>query len=212
MQRFYQNVMELDIVDATDQQFSVIVGETLLIFIKSEQVATYHFAINIPGNQFTIMKHWIKDRLTLNTEGAIDEIYYSTFDADSMYFEDPAGNIIELIGRRNRDLFGSLTKEAFLNISEVGVVTPFVTEVGEQLQDLGIPLRHDTAVDPHSLNFLGKDDTFIVLVPPARRWTFSSQKSATHPLEMVLNDGKEITLDHEGIITLTTQHTANSEE
>src|SRR5690625_575704 len=69
MQRFYQNVMELDIINIRDQQFSVIVGETTLIFIQSEQTAVYHFAINIPGNQFTIMKHWIKDRLTLNREG-----------------------------------------------------------------------------------------------------------------------------------------------
>src|SRR5690625_3232412 len=76
MQRFYQNVMELDIINIRDQQFSVIVGETTLIFIQSEQTAVYHFAINIPGNQFTIMKHWIKDRLTLNREGGIDEIYY----------------------------------------------------------------------------------------------------------------------------------------
>src|SRR5690625_5802009 len=81
------------------------------------------------------MKHWIKDRLTLNREGGIDEIYYPTFDADAIYFEDPAGNSVELIGRRKRDLFGSLTKEAFLNISEIGITTPFVTEVGEQLQE-----------------------------------------------------------------------------
>ncbi|HLS59756.1 MAG TPA: hypothetical protein VK044_01325 [Virgibacillus sp.] len=211
MQRFYQNVMELDIIDIRDQQFSVIVGETTLIFIQSEQTAVYHFAINIPGNQFTIMKHWIKDRLTLNREGGIDEIYYPTFDADAIYFEDPAGNSVELIGRRKRDLFGSLTKEAFLNISEIGITTPFVTEVGEQLQDFGIPLRHGTAIDPHSLNFLGQDDAFIVLVPPARRWRFSALQSATCPLEIVLDDGKEIILDHEGHIALTKPDTANNE-
>jgi len=211
MRRFYQNVMQLDIIDHHDQQFSVIVGETTLIFIQSEQEAAYHFAINIPGNQFTIMKQWMKDRLTLNREGGIDEIYYSTFDADAIYFEDPAGNSVELIGRRKRDLFGSLTKEAFLNISEIGVATPFVTEVGEQLQDFGIPLRHGTTIDPDSLNFLGQDDTFIVLVPPARRWTFSTLQSATYPLEIILDDGKEIMLDHEGHITLTKHETASNE-
>src|SRR5690625_5700192 len=103
--------------------------------------------MNIPGNQFTIMKQWMKDRLTSNTEGGIDEIYYSTFDADAIYFEDPAGNSVGVIGRRKRGLVGSLTKEAFHNISEIGVATPFVTEVGERLQDRGRAIRHGRTGD-----------------------------------------------------------------
>src|SRR5690625_7279128 len=102
--------MELDIIDIRDQQFSVIVGETTLIFIQSEQTAVYHFAINIPGNQFTIMKHWIKDRLTLNREGGIDEIYYPTFDADAIYFEDQLEIILYLIGGGKRVLLVVLIK------------------------------------------------------------------------------------------------------
>src|SRR5690625_3810297 len=123
-----------------------------------------------------MMKYWMKDRLTLNREGGIDEVYFPNFDADSMYFEDPAGNIIELIGRRTRDMFGNITSAAFLNISEIGIVTPSVMEVGEQLQDFGIPLRGGTEVNPDKINFLGRDESFIILVPPNRKWYFSNQK------------------------------------
>lgn len=106
LKRFYANVLELDITTSGNEQFTVNIGETGVTFQQSEKPSIYHFAINIPGNQFVIMKSWIQDRLTLNKDGGINEIYYPSLDADSMYFEDPAGNLIELIGRRHRDLFG----------------------------------------------------------------------------------------------------------
>ena len=158
LKRFYGNIMDLDLTESGEEQFDVIVGESIITFKQSNRPAFYHFAINIPGNQFSMIKSWMQDRVTLNRGESMDEVYFSSFDADSMYFEDPAGNIVELIGRRKRDLFGEVTKASFLNVSEVGIVTPFVSEVGEQLQDIGVPLRAGTEVDPESLNFLGKDE------------------------------------------------------
>jgi len=122
-------------------------------------------------------------------------------DADSMYFEDPAENIIELIGRRKKDLFGDLSVASFLNISEVSITTPHVANVGENIQDFGIPLFGSTNVYPDELNFLGNGDTFIVLVPPGRRWYFSKTKSETHPLEITLKDGRKININEEGEIS-----------
>ncbi|WP_339254097.1 glyoxalase [Sporosarcina sp. FSL W8-0480] len=197
LKRFYGNVLELDITDSASEQFTVRIGESNLTFKHTDQPAFYHFAINIPGNQFSMMKYWITDRITLNREEGRDEVYFPSFDADSMYFEDPAGNIVELIGRRKRDLFGDLTKESFLNISEISMTTPHVVEVGDQLQDLGIPLRNGTEVNPDELNFLGRGDTFIVLVPPGRKWYFSKKNAETFPLEMTWN-GEVIKLDQEG--------------
>lgn len=201
LRRFYGNVLELDLTDSAPEHFTVRFGESHLTFKHTEQPAFYHFAINIPGNQFSMMKYWITDRLTLNREEGRDEVYFPSFDADSMYFEDPAGNIVELIGRRKRDLFGDLTKESFLNISEMSITTPHVVEVGDQLQDLGIPLRNGTEVEPNELNFLGRGDTFMVLVPPGRRWYFSKKTSETFPLEMTWND-EVIKLDGEGKLEL----------
>lgn len=201
LRRFYGNVLELDVTEATAEHFTVRIGESHLTFKQTEQPAFYHFAINIPGNQFSMMKYWILDRVTLNREEGRDEVYFPSFDADSMYFEDPVGNIVELIGRRKRDLFGDLTKESFLNLSEVGMATPHVVEVGDQLQDVGIPLRNGTEVEPDELNFLGKGDAFIVLVPPGRRWYYSKKASESYPLELTWND-THIKLNGEGRLSL----------
>lgn len=197
LRRFYVNMLELDLTESTAEQFTVRIGESHLTFKQTDKPAFYHFAINIPGNQFSMMKYWITDRITLNREESRDEVYFPSFDADSMYFEDPVGNIVELIGRRKRDLFGDLTKESFLNISEIGMATPYVGEVGDELQDLGIPLRNGTEVEPNELNFLGRGDNFIVLVPPGRRWYFSKKVSEVYPLELTWNN-THIKLDKEG--------------
>lgn len=202
LKRFYRNVMGFEIIQSSTEEFSVKVGESTIIFRQSDQPAFYHFAINVPGNQFSMIKHWMQERLTLNREKAVDQVYFSNFDADSVYFEDPAGNIIELIGRRNKDVFGNVTINSFLNVSEVGIVTPHIIDVGDQLQDAGIPLWQGTEVDPKSLNFLGKGDTFIVLVPPKRRWYFSKSDAETHPLEITLNDGTDIILDEDGKMSM----------
>lgn len=203
LQRFYGNILELPITASSDEQFTVKVGTSEISFRQSDQPSFYHFAINIPGNQFSLMKYWLKDRLTLNRESGIDEVYFPSFDADSVYFEDPAGNLIECIGRRKRDLFGHVTTASFLNVSEVGIATPFVSDVGDALQDFGIPLRHGTEVNPKTLNFLGKDDAFVVLVPTNRKWYFSKRNAETHPLEITLTDNRHISLDKDGLITLS---------
>jgi len=138
----------------------------------------------------------------LNRDETREEVYFPGFDADSMYFEDPAGNVVELIGRRKQDLFGDLTNASFLNVSEVGMVTPLIADVGDRLQDFGIPLHYGTEVNPDTVNFLGKDDSFIVLVPPARKWYFSQKLSETYPLEITLNDDRVITMDEGGKVFL----------
>lgn len=198
LKRFYMNVLQLDITNVTAEKFTVTIGSSSITFKLFDEPAFYHFAINIPGNQFSQMKYWITEKIKLNRDRGRDEIYFPNFDADSMYFYDAGGNIVELIGRRNRDMFGDLTSAAFLNVSEIGIVTPYVAEIGEQLQDLGIPLNGSTEVNPHGINFLGRDDAFIVLVPPERQWFFSDKKAQVFPLEIVLTNGQHLQLDHEG--------------
>jgi hypothetical protein len=203
MKRFYANVLELDIIDSSSEQFTVNAGETNIIFQHSDTPSFYHFAINIPGNQFSIIKQWLMERLTLVRNRGKTDIYYPSLGGDSMYFEDPSGNLVEFIGRRDRDLFGSFTKEAFFDVSEVGMTTPHLSEVGEELQDIGLPLRQGAEVDTEAMNYLGRGDAFIVLVPPELEWEFSHKKAETHPLEITFSDGRHIVMDEEGLVEVT---------
>lgn len=204
LQRFYMNIMELPIIDRSKKSFTIKVGTSHLTFKETDVPAFYHFAFNIPGNQFSLIKSWIKNKIPLNREGGRDEVYFRNFDADSIYFEDPAGNVIELVGRRHRDLFGAPSPESFLNISEISITTYDMTRVGEKIQEIGIPLWRATEINPHALNFLGREDTFIVLVPPGRKWYFSKQISEIFPLDILLTTGETLSIDEEGHLTIST--------
>lgn len=200
---FYGNVLGLTIVESGDEYFKLSIGTSTLTFQQSTKKALYHFAINIPGNQFTLAKHWAKERVTLNREDAVDETYYSRFDADAFYFEDPAGNVVELIARRNVDKWSDFNIDSLLNLSEVSITTPFVQEVGEQIQDIGIHVSGHVDIEANELNFLGSKNTFILLVPPNRRWYFSKKMSVTSPIDIELTDGQTIKVSEDGKVVIT---------
>lgn len=203
MRRFYGNILELEITERAEDRFTVRFGTTDVTFVAVQRPAYYHFAISIPGNQFSMLKYWIQDRVPLNWEDGVDEVYFRAFDADSMYFEDPAGNIVELIGRRKKDVYGDISRSSFLNISEVGLVTRDVSQAGQKLFDAGLPLR-GTDLEPDDLNFIGSGDSYFVLVPQGRRWYFSKKAAEIHPLGAVLTNGTEFLLDDEGTISHST--------
>ncbi|MDN7246666.1 serine hydrolase [Planococcus shenhongbingii] len=198
MKGFYEYQMGFRIVEEDDTSFTLAVGDSQLVFQASERPAIYHFAFNIPGNQFTLAKGWASSRVTLNRQEGMDEVYYANFNADAFYFQDPAGNVIEFIARRHIDRMGNFTVDSLLNISEVSITTKHVKEVGEQIEAMDIPVRGNKGIEPHALNFLGQGDAFILLVAPKRTWYFSKQKSEVHPLSIELMDGRQIGITEEG--------------
>lgn len=198
MKGFYEYQLGFRIIEEDEASFTLAIGESVLIFKRSGRSAFYHFAFNIPGNQFTLAKNWASSRVTLNRQEGMDEIFYANFNADAFYFEDPAGNIIEFIARRNVDRMGDFTIDSLLNISEVSITTPFVEKVGEQLEAMDIPVRGNKGIEPKVLNFLGQGDAFILLVAPKRVWYFSKHKSEVHPLAIQFQDGRQIEIDEEG--------------
>lgn len=202
LRRFYMNVLSFPISEVTSNSFNVQVGTSTIEFIEQEKVARYHFAINIPGNQFTIIKDWISDRYSLETNEGVDKIYRVKFAADSFYIKDPSGNLIEFIGRRSRDFLGTFTLEAFYDLSEISIVTNSVNEVGELIQDEAIPLYSNSQIDESGVNYLGKDDSFIVLVPEGRKWAFSNESAIISPLIIYLTDKRIIEVDQTGQVTI----------
>ncbi len=198
MKGFYEYQMGFRIVEEDSESFTLAIGSSTLIFKESERKSVYHFAFNIPGNQFTLAKSWAASRVTLNRQEGMNEIFYANFNADAFYFQDPAGNVVEFIARRNVDRMGDFTIDSLLNISEVSITTPFVEDIGELLEDMDIPVRGNKGIEPKALNFLGRDDAFILLVAPKRTWYFSKQKSEVHPLTIELVDGRQIEIDEEG--------------
>jgi hypothetical protein len=122
---YYSNVLWLP-VKASAVELRVQVGETELVFVQSDAGfdGAYHFAFNIPENQFRTAKDWIARRVPLlkDLEGE-DEFSSESWNSHSVYFKDAAGNVLEFIARHNlKNAVDRLfTSEQILNVSEIGL-------------------------------------------------------------------------------------------
>ncbi|TKD72298.1 glyoxalase [Pseudalkalibacillus hwajinpoensis] len=207
---FYVEKFGFRLVKSDKSGFEIKVGKSVLAFKQTTNSTTpfYHFAFTIPVNKFKEAKAWAKEKVTLTKEENKDEIFFMHINAQSFYFIDPAGNIVELISRKLTapcsETLG-FSVEEILTISEINLTTTKVDSVGEELLAFGIPVRDDEPLQNDSLNFLGEAEggSFILLGPANRRWIFSNQYSVPYPLIIEVDNIKQIELNGRGEVHLS---------
>ena len=101
MKHYYGQILGFPIEKETPNSFVVTFGISSIEFNDYDVVGEpyYHFAFDIPCNQFAQAKQWIQNKTELLTEEGADEIDFTLSCAKSIYFEDPSGNILEFIAR-----------------------------------------------------------------------------------------------------------------
>lgn len=176
-------------------------GESELEFRKNNLNSKpfYHFAFNIPSNQFSEAKEWAKKKVVLNVEDGEDEVYFSRSNAHSFYFMDPAGNIVEFISRHTTSPESNepFSIDSILNMSEMNLTTDEVLEVGNQLIEYGISVRDGEALSD-GFHFMGENGVYLLLGPSGRRWFFSDLDAEVHPLMLEIDNEKQIEINRQG--------------
>jgi len=134
---YYSSVLELP-VRMFETSLEIMVGNSTLLFTKADPDfdGAYHFAFNIPENQFEAAKKWIESRIALlSDEEGKDEFESKTWNSHSIYFKDVAGNVLEFIARH--DLKNAVKKNfdssQILNISEIGLPSDDVVSWANEL-------------------------------------------------------------------------------
>jgi len=139
---YYSQVLELPVTLSADK-LKVQVGETTLVFTQAlpDFDGAYHFAFNIPKNQFGAAKAWISARIPLlkDEDGQI-EFESASWNSHSVYFKDTAGNVLEFIARHNLKNAAATNFDGtqILNVSEIGLpadgVVTFANELCAKLE------------------------------------------------------------------------------
>ncbi|MFD6441335.1 VOC family protein [Peribacillus sp. NPDC060186] len=204
MKKFYVELLNAKLLDESHHGFTIKAGDSELVFTETKhgREPFYHFAFNIPSNQFQEAKQWIKGRTTLNTEDGDDEVYFSHLNAHSLYFTDPAGNIVEFIARHSiaPESDVPFSMDSLLNIGEINLTTTEINAIGQKLIDFGIPPRDNGTLNPNGISFMGSNGVFILLSKPGRRWFFSDRAAEVHPLTIDIEPEKTIQQDENGDI------------
>jgi catechol-2,3-dioxygenase len=199
---FYKAGINLQTDLKNDEEIIIRIGSTELVF-KQVSVADpfYHIAINIPANKIEEAKNWLMASVDLIwiDDYKSDIADFVNWRAKSVYFFDPAGNIIELIARFDLD---NKTEEPFsaaqfLSISEVGLVIK-ANEFDESVTSLlkQYQLSYFTKQPPlPQFRAIGDDEGLFIVVPENRNWFPTDKASGIYPMEVQFeNNGEKYTL------------------
>lgn len=202
MQDFYVGLLGFQLVNRTEELLVIRAGESILEFHSDYTLKNpfYHFAFNIPSNQFDQAKEWIKTKVPLNQENGKEEVYFDKLEESSLYFMDPSENIVEFISRKSAPkAFDIFSVQQILNLSEVNITTDDVQTGVSCLDTFGLSIRNGDGIR-ESVNFMGELDSFVVVGRVGRRWLCSNKYSEIHPNTIVLDYNKMIEVDRNGNI------------
>lgn len=186
---FYHGLLDLEFREKPGESLQVDIGNSALTFSENPGFqGIYHLAFNIPCNQIELAKNWLERRRIPLIPGFKGEpiIEFPNWHARSVYFFDPAGNIVEFIARRDlqNDCTQAFGPEAFLEISEVGIVTEAVDRFRETAAERYGVLDFDKQPALPAFAALGDDHGLFIVVPKGRHWVFTDVPATINPLEV----------------------------
>lgn len=199
LRTFYADTLDCPVTNADAGEFTIEIGTTDVTFsgIDDRSDPSYHFAINIPQNQFDDARTWLSDRVELvsDAETGEHEIFFEDWNAHAIYGLDPANNLFELIARHDLSndsdrLFGS---EHFRRVSEIGLPVPNVRRAVEAIKDnVGVSLRNNRATaitDDASFAAVGDDHGLFIVVEEGRGWfPIRNQAAEVYPVTIGISD------------------------
>lgn len=178
---FYLHVLKLHTALAADT-LSVQAGHSRLTFEQAPVgwQGFYHFAFDIPENRFKEAKAWLSQRVPLipDNTGA-DEFPSESWNSDSIYFYDPAGNILEFIARHNQPNASDkpFSERSIISISEIGLATDDVLQTVQFLErEIGIGVYDGPGSD--TFTPIGDELGLFIVVKRGRIWFPDTGKPA----------------------------------
>jgi len=199
---FYSNKMNLTLMEETSSSFTLKVGTSQIVFQQSEDDSQpfYHFAFNIPENQFSSAKDW----LLLRTE-IIGETFFKHWNAHAMYFLDPSKNIVELIARHDlkNQSQTNFSEQDILCVSEIGMPVQKVQKASQYLyKNLQINFWNGSSnsilqktantiistIQNSKFAVLGDQQGLLIMVAEGRTWFPTKFVSKIFPISLTLQD------------------------
>lgn len=201
LQSFYQELLGLEVSEQEPDRLTVAAGRTSITFRTArpeEGEPAYHFAFNIPENKILDARKWQRERTPIlqrppgdfSDPDHDDVTHFWHWNAHSIFFEDPAGNLLEYIARHDLDNAspGPFTSEDILYVSEIGFVARDVPAFGEELQEgTGLDLYF---AGGDSFRAFGDPNGLLLVLPEGvPRWT-NQRPWAVHATVVTIRDGR----------------------
>lgn len=197
---FYMEVLELELINNI-----LTTDYTNMKFKETDDNKPYHFAYNISYKKMEAALEWLEDRVDVLEYEGKKIVDYKSWNAKSIYFEDPDKNIVEFIGREGTeyDEEGDFTTDDIYEVSEIGIATYDVSKLCKQLEEKCNMPRFSG--DFESFGAMG-DDTglFIIVSDKDKNWVPTEIKAEPADIKVKFTqDGKLFKLISEnGVIEI----------
>ncbi|MFT3882905.1 MAG: hypothetical protein QM703_25025 [Gemmatales bacterium] len=189
LKNFYHKKLGLAISTDTNDGFTLKTGPSTIKFKPAlpQTEPFYHFAFNIPENQFADAKAWLSKRVPLLIDSSTgkDEVYFAAWNAHAVYYRDPAGNIGEFIARHTlkNGTTTTFSEQSLLCVSEIGLVAGDTKTLSADVaQKLNWPKSGS------DMAFVGDGMGYLIIAPAGRPWLPDRiQKAAIAPVQVKVN-------------------------
>lgn len=190
---FYGETLGLPTRATEPRRLTVVAGATRLTFeaaAPGQGRPFYHLAFNIPENKTREASRWQGERTALIPPGAGeadrlrdpgypgDVVSFRHWNAHSIFFHDPAGNLLEHIARHDLDngAPGPFTSRDILCAGEIALIAEDVRATASALgHALDLPL-YGAASDAFAA--LGDEDGLLLVMKRGRNLGFDAGKPA----------------------------------
>jgi len=189
LQEFYSSILELPVQSVDEREIYIKIGDSELIFTEAKTGEPfYHYAINIPANKIEEAKAWVSNKVKLlwMEDYRNDIADFVNWHAKSVYFYDPAGNILELIARFDLDnsVSETFSPSQLLSLNEVGLVfkdEKFESEIALLKNSYSLSYFDKQPPLP-KFRAMGDDHGLFVIVPEHRNWYPTEKPSGIFPM------------------------------
>ena len=189
LRSFYGEHLGLPTVGDQDQ-VTVTAGTTEIVFRRAaeDQDGRYHFAFEVPESLVEDGQQWLERRTpVLRYEGSPLVTGSEAWNSHACYAFDPAGNVIELIGRHRLidPALRPFGPQHLRRLSEVGIVAPDVTALAARLgRRLGlVPWAGEKSP---TFTACGSELGLLIVVKTGRVWFPAGPPAAVSPLSVQL--------------------------
>jgi catechol-2,3-dioxygenase len=199
---FYSKTLELPILAETDDTITFQAGNTKLKFYAVTDIKPYyHIAFNITNNKFSDSFEWINAKLDiLYPDGQLPILVYPEWNAQSFYFYDNNGSILEFITRFDLPYYSAdeFSVADIKEVSEVGIVASNVSAAAETLHSkFNIPY-FSRSKRTENFTAMGNDNGLLIIIPRGHHWVPTNKPAQFFPMEITADGNKlEIMAEHE---------------
>lgn len=185
MAHFYHDLLGLPIVEESPERLTIGAGLTRLTFLPAAEETDrpfYHFAFNIPENKIASAHAWQKERTPLlpipqrlrDEQFPDDVVNYSHWNAHSVFFFDPGGNVVEYIARHDlkNSAAGDFRSDDILYASEIAFVVDDVVTTADKLKSVAGVEQYRGASEQFAA--LGDEHGLLLIMKRGRVISFDS--------------------------------------